>query len=40
MVMLSVFSACIGFIADKYRVSQKIAKNGEHYIIDFHFKLC
>ena len=30
---------CIGFISDKYRVSQKLLKNGEHYIGDFQFKL-
>ena len=28
------------FISDKFRVSQKIAKNGEHHIVDFQFKLC
>ena len=30
---------CIGFISDKYRVSQKLLNNGEHYIVDFQFKL-
>ena len=34
------FCPCIGFISDKYRVSQTIAKNGEHCIVDFQFKLC
>ena len=24
----------------KYRVSQKLLNNGEHYIVDFQFKLC
>ena len=33
------FCLCIGFISDKYRVSQKLLKNGEHYIVDFQFKL-
>ena len=28
------------FYSEKYRVSQKIAKNGEHCIVDFQFKLC
>ena len=26
-------------VVDKYRVSQNIAKNGEHCIVDFQFKL-
>ena len=30
---------CIGFIGDKYTVSQELLKNGEHYIVDFQFKL-
>ena len=30
---------CIGFISDKYRVSQELLKNGGHYIVDFQFKL-
>ena len=28
------FCPCIGFINDKYRVSQELLKNGEHYIVD------
>ena len=35
----SVFCPCIGFISDKYRVSQKLLNNGEQYIVDFQFKL-
>ena len=30
---------CIGFISDKYRVSQELLKNEEPYIVDFQFKL-
>ena len=33
------FCPCIGFISDKYRVSQELLKNGEHYIVVFQFKL-
>ena len=33
------FCPCIGFISDKYRVSQELLKNGEHHIVDFQFKL-
>ena len=33
------FVRVIGFISDKYRVSQKLLNNGEHYIVDFQFKL-
>ena len=36
----NTFCPCIGFISGKYRVSQKIAKNGEHCNVDFQFKLC
>ena len=39
-VEIQTFCLCIGFISDKYRVSQKMLKNGEHYIVDFQFKLC
>ena len=28
----------IRFVSDKYRVSQNIAKNGEHCIVDFQLK--
>ena len=33
------FCPCTGFISDKYRVSQELLKNGEHYTVDFQFKL-
>ena len=35
------FCPCIGFIGDKYigLISDKLLKNGEHYIVDFQFKL-
>ena len=29
-----MFCPCIGFISDKYRVSQKVDKNGEQCIVD------
>ena len=37
-IQSETFCPCIGFISDKYRVSQKLLKNGEHYIDDFQFK--
>ena len=39
-VQSEIFCPCIGFISDKYRVSQELLNNGEHYIVDFQFKLC
>ena len=33
------FCLCIGYISDKYRVSQELLKNGKHYIVDFQLKL-
>ena len=38
-IQSETFCPCIGFISDKYRVSQNLLKNGEHYIVDFQFKL-
>ena len=38
-IQSETFCPCIGFISDKYRVSQKLLNNGEHYIDDFQFKL-
>ena len=38
-IQSETFCPCIGFISDKYRVSQKLLKNGKHYIVDFQFKL-
>ena len=38
-IQSETFCPCIGFISDKYRVSQELLKNGEHYIVDFQFKL-
>ena len=38
-IQSETFCPCIGFISDKYRVSQKLLNNGEHYIVDFQFKL-
>ena len=38
-IQSEAFCPCIGFISDKYRVSQKLLNNGEHYIGDFQFKL-
>ena len=29
-IQSETFCPCIGFISDKYRVSQKLLKNGEH----------
>ena len=37
-IQSETFCLCIGFISDKYRVSQELLKNGEHYIVDFQFK--
>ena len=39
MIMLNVLSV-YWFISDKYRMSEKIATNGKHCIVDFQFKLC
>ena len=33
------FCPSIGFISHKQRVSQKLLKIGEHYTVDFQFKL-
>ena len=40
-IQSETFCPCNGFtnIGDKYRVSQELLKNGEHYIVDFQFKL-
>ena len=38
-IQSETFCPCIGFISDKYRVSQKLLNNGEHYIVDFQLKL-
>ena len=38
-IQSETFCPCIGFINDKYRVSQELLKNGENYIVDFQFKL-
>ena len=38
-IQSKTFCPCIGFISDKYRVSEKLLNNGEHYIVDFQFKL-
>ena len=38
-IQSETFCPCIGFISDKYRVSQELLKIGEHYIVDFQFKL-
>ena len=38
-IQSETFCPCIGFISDKYRVSQELLKNGEHFIVDFQFKL-
>ena len=38
-IQSETFCPCIGFISNKYRVSQKLLSNGEHYIVDFQFKL-
>ena len=38
-IQSETFCLFIGFIGDKYRVSQKLLNNGEHYIVDFQFKL-
>ena len=34
-IQSETFCPCIGFISDKYRASQKLLNNGEHYIVDF-----
>ena len=38
-IQSETFCPCIGVISDKYRVSQKLLKNGKHCIVDFQFKL-
>ena len=38
-IQSETFCPCIGFMSDKYRVSEKLLNNGEHYIVDFQFKL-
>ena len=38
-IQSETFCPCIGFISNKYRVSQKLPNNGEQYIVDFQFKL-
>ena len=38
-IQSETFCPCIGFISDKYRVSQELLKIREHYIVDFQFKL-
>ena len=38
-IQSETFCLYVGFISDKYRVSQELLKNGEHYIVDFQFKL-
>ena len=38
-IQSETFCPCIGFISDKYRVSQKLLNNGGRYIVDFQFKL-
>ena len=38
-IQSETFCPCIGFISNKYRVSQKLLNNGKHYIVDFQFKL-
>ena len=35
IIQSETFRPCIGFISDKYRVSQKLLNNGEHYTVDF-----
>ena len=37
-IQSETFWPCIGFISDKYRVSQELLKNGKNYIVDFQFK--
>ena len=32
-IQSETFCPCIGFISNKYRVSQKLLNNGEHYIV-------
>ena len=38
-IQSETFCPCIGFISDKYCVSQKLLKSGEYSIVDFQFKL-
>ena len=38
-VEIEMFCLSIGFISHKQRVSQKLVKIGEHYIVYFQFKL-
>ena len=34
-IQSETFCPCIDFISNRYRVSQKLLNNGEHYIVDF-----